>query len=44
VSWPPTLQLRWYRPDPQTLGYLIVARILEIRIGRAQVVLYWYYR
>jgi hypothetical protein len=36
------LSIRWYRPDPHSLGYLLVARVLEIRIWRALFVLYWH--
>lgn len=38
------LGLHWYRPSPGSLSFLIVKRILEIRIGRAEFVLYWHYR
>jgi hypothetical protein len=38
------MHVRWYRPEPGTLGYLIVKRIFEVRVGKAEVVLYWHYR
>jgi hypothetical protein len=38
------MRIRWYRAEPGSLSYLIVKRILEIRVGRAQFVLYWHYR
>jgi hypothetical protein len=34
---------RWYRPDPHSLGHLIVSRVFEVRIGRARFVAYWHY-
>jgi hypothetical protein len=38
------MHIRWYRPDPGSLSYLIVKRILEIRVWRAELALYWHYR
>jgi hypothetical protein len=38
------MRIRWYRPTTGSLSYLIVKRILEIRVGRAELVLYWRYR
>ena len=37
------MQIRWYRPDPGSLSFLIVKRILEIRLWRAEFVVYWHY-
>lgn len=38
------MHVRWYRPGPGTLGFLIVKRVFEVRVGKAEVVLYWHYR
>lgn len=38
------MHVRWYRPASASLGYLIVSRVFEIRIWKAQIVLYWHYR
>lgn len=37
------MHIRWYRPDPTSLGYTLVRRVLEIKIWKAEVVLYWHY-
>jgi hypothetical protein len=38
------ISLRWYRPDPGSLSYLIVSRVFEMRVWKAQLVVYWYFR
>jgi hypothetical protein len=38
------MHARWYKPDPLSLGFLIVSRVLEIRLWRAEIVVYWRYK
>lgn len=36
--------IRWYRPDPASLSSLLVSRILTVRVGRMEWVMYWHAR
>jgi len=36
------MRIRWYRPDRASLSYALVRRVLEIKIWKAEVVLYWH--
>lgn len=36
------MHIRWYRPDRAYLSYALVRRVLEIRVWKAEVVLYWH--
>lgn len=38
------IRARWYQPDAHSLSYRIVARVFELRLWRAEFVLYWHYR
>jgi hypothetical protein len=39
-----TFWIKTYKPEKGSLGYFIVRRTFEIRIGRLEIAFYWHYK